>query len=110
MTALTRSLSLLASLGLALSAATYAPASQARTYVSVGLRVDVPPPPVRVVHVRPRRGYVWAPGYWRWQGRAHRYVWVDGYWVRARPGHRYRPAHWVRDGRDWRFERGGWDR
>lgn len=111
MTAITRPLALLAGLGLALGALAYAPASQASPHVSVGVRIGVPPPPVRVVRAPPpRRGYIWAPGYWRWEARAHRHVWVDGYWVRARPGHHYRPARWVRDGRDWRFQRGHWDR
>jgi hypothetical protein len=110
MTAITRPLALLAGLGLALGAVAYAPPSQARSHVSVGVVVGVPPPPVRVVHVRPRPGYVWAPGYWRWSPRGHRHVWVDGYWVRARPGHHYRPARWVHEGRDWRFHRGYWAR
>jgi hypothetical protein len=111
MTAITRSLALLASLGLALGAATYAPSAQAGSHVTVGVRIGVPPPPVRVVRAPPpRRGYIWAPGYWRWEARAHRHVWVDGYWVRARPGYHYRPARWVRDGRDWRFRSGHWER
>src|SRR5690242_17536780 len=110
MTAITRPLALLAGLGLALGAVAYAPASQARPHVSVGVVVGVPPPPVRVVHVRPRQGYVWAPGYWRGSPRGHRHVWVDGYWVRARPGYHYRPASWVHEGRDWRFHRGYWAR
>jgi hypothetical protein len=37
-------------------------------------------------------------------------VWADGYWMRARPGYHYRPARWERHGRDWRFQRGRWDR
>lgn len=55
-----------------------------------------------------RRGYVWAPGYWNWQGKKH--VWVKGSYVHERRGYTYRPHEWVeRDGR-WQLKRGGWDR
>lgn len=111
MTALSRSLALLAGLGLATGVAGYAPAAQAHTQVSIGVTVGVPPPPVRVVHVPPpRRGYVWVPGYWRWSPRMHRHVWVEGYWLRARPGYRYRPARWVHEGHAWHFYGGHWAR
>lgn len=111
MTAMNRPLALLAGLGLALGTAAYAPVTQARTEVSVGIGITVPPPPPRIVRVpRPRAGYVWAPGYWRWDARVRHHVWVDGYWVRARPGHHYRPARWVHEGHDWRFHPGRWDR
>jgi hypothetical protein len=111
MTAINRPLALLASLGLALGAVVYAPASQASPHVSVAVRIGVPPPPpVRVVHMRPRPGYVWAPGYWRWSPRIHRHVWSEGYWVRARPDYRYRPARWERHDRDWRYHHEHWHR
>lgn len=109
MTAIPRLLALFVGLGLVAGTTTYAPAVRARTQVSVGVTVGVPPPPVRVVHVPPpRRGYVWVPGYWRWSPRMHRHAWVDGYWVRARPGYHYRPARWVREGHAWRFHGGYW--
>ncbi len=68
-----------------------------------------PPPPARVELVpAPRRGYVWAPGYWGWRGQRH--VWVAGHWVRHRPGYFYHSPQWVeRDGR-WHFERERWAR
>jgi hypothetical protein len=69
--------------------------------------VDVRPPPPRIVVVpAPRRGYVWAPGHWRWSGRHH--VWVDGRWVRERPGWRWVPAHWEERRGRWHFEPGHW--
>jgi WXXGXW repeat (2 copies) len=55
-----------------------------------------------------RRGYVWVPGYWNWNGRRH--VWVRGYSVRERHGYAYRPHAWVEDNGRWRMQRGGWDR
>ena len=107
----TRKLALLTALAVgATTGASYAPPASA-AQVSVGISVGVPPPPPRYVRVPPpRRGYVWAPGYWRWEPHARRHVWVGGYWVRARPGYRYVPEHWVHHGRDWRFERGHWVR
>jgi hypothetical protein len=74
-----------------------------------GVDVVVRPPPPRVVAVpAPRSGYVWAPGYWRWNGREH--VWVEGQWMRERRGERWVPAHWEERGDHWRFEEGHWER
>jgi hypothetical protein len=69
--------------------------------------VGVAPPPVRVeVAPRARVGYVWTPGYWRWNG--HHHVWVGGYWLPARPGWRWAPAHWAPYGARWRYYPGYW--
>jgi WXXGXW repeat (2 copies) len=73
------------------------------------IHVIAPAPPGIVVHVAPpmpqvevipgpRAGYVWAPGYWQWQGERH--VWVSGRHVASRPGH-----YWVADG--WQARDGG---
>jgi hypothetical protein len=77
----------------------------ARTYVDIEVR----PPEPRVVEVpAPRHGYVWAPGYWQWNG--HKHVWVDGRWLRERHGSHWVPAHWEdRHGR-YHFEQGRWER
>lgn len=64
-----------------------------------------PPPHERVPP--PRHGFVWAPGYWRWEG--HRHVWEPGHWERERHGHHWVPARWVQVGRHYRFEEGHWD-
>ena len=63
------------------------------------IRIGPPPPrPVEVIPA-PRSGYVWVPGYHRWDG--HGYVWVHGAY--RRPPHE--GAVWVEG--DWREERGG---
>jgi len=95
-------LSLIALAGL--SAAMAAPAV-ARTYVDIEVR----PPEPRVIEVPPpRRGYVWAPGYWQWNG--HKHVWVEGRWMHERHGSHWVPAHWdERHGR-YHFEPGHWER
>ncbi len=77
----------------------------------VGVNIGVAPPPARFERVPPpRRGYAWAPGYWRWNAHMHHHVWVGGYWTQVRPGYRYRPARWVHQGRNWRFHQGYWAR
>lgn len=67
------------------------------------------PPPLRSEPVPDaRRGYVWAPGYWRWSG--NHYVWVRGKWMRARHGYHWRPSSWESRGDRWQMQHGGWVR
>jgi YXWGXW repeat-containing protein len=59
--------------------------------VEVGIRIGPPPPP-RVVRVRPRApgpDFVWVDGYWYPVG--NHYKWHDGYWTRVP----YGGARWV---------------
>ncbi|MFC6646639.1 YXWGXW repeat-containing protein [Granulicella cerasi] len=64
-------------------------AADAQIAVRIG-----PPPPRREVIPPPRPGYVWHPGYHRWDGG--RYVWVPGeYAVPPRPGAYWVPGHWA---------------
>ncbi len=74
---------------------------------AVYVRVAPPAPRVEVVPAA-RGGYVWAPGYWNWNGRRH--VWVAGSWVRERRGYHYTPHAWVQRDDRWEFHRGRWDR
>lgn len=86
-------------------AALSAPA-QARVYVGISVPLVAsapPPPPPAVVETQPAApgpGYVWVPGYRRWNG--YSYVWVRGHWgYPPRAG-----AVWVGPG--WERWRGGW--
>jgi hypothetical protein len=55
--------------------------------------VQVQPPAPRVEDIpAPREGYVWAPGYWSWDGA--NYVWVEGRYVPALAGYTYVAPHW----------------
>ena len=67
-------------------------------------------PPRPVVERRPRppaRGYVWVPGYYRWDGRAH--VWVPGLWeLPPRPHARWEAHRWVKRRGEWVFIEGRW--
>jgi WXXGXW repeat (2 copies) len=73
----------------------------------VTVQIAPPRPPVERRMAAPGPGYVWTPGYQRWDGRA--YVWVPGTWVRPPRRH----PHWVaprwvhRHGR-WMFVEGHW--
>jgi hypothetical protein len=60
-------------------------------------------PPRAMVERRiptPGPGYVWTPGFQRWDGRA--YVWQPGAWVMPPRRH----ARWVAP--HWSHRRGGW--
>jgi len=78
------------------------------TLAQVVVRVPPPPPPRGAIAVRPPRpGFVWTPGYQRWNGR--RYVWVPGRWVRPprRSAVWVAPA-WRPHGNGWTFRNGYW--
>ncbi len=91
---------------LALSAAAFMPAtSMAQVGVSVVIGNEPPPPRFESVPAA-RRGYVWAPGYWNWEGRRH--VWLNGHWEPEHRGQQWRRAEWVREGGGWRLSPGGW--
>jgi WXXGXW repeat (2 copies) len=88
---------------LAIAAATAPVSSQAAVIVGVA-------PPAARVEVVPvgRPGYVWAPGYWHWNG--YRHVWVGGYWLRERPGWHWVAPRWAAYGPRWHYYGGYWAR
>ena len=89
---------------LALGAISVPIVSEARTVI-----VEVAPPPARVEVVPAARvGYVWAPGYWNWNG--HRHVWVGGRWVGERRGYHWEAHRWEEHEGRWHFREGGWRR
>ena len=79
----------------------YAPAP---AYVEVV--APQPPPEYIVEHVQPRPGYIWARGYWRWDGR--RYIAERGHWEPIRPGYHYVHPHWEQRGDGWHMRAGVW--
>jgi hypothetical protein len=75
----------------------------------VDVDINIAPPAPRVIEVPPpRRGYVWAPGYWSYNHGRH--VWVDGRWLRERRGYHWQPEHWDQRNGRWHLERGHWER
>jgi YXWGXW repeat-containing protein len=75
--------------------------------VAVDIDVGPPAPQVEVVPP-PRPGYVWAPGYWNWEGGRH--VWVGGHWMGERRGYHWAPDHWESRGPHYHYEPGHWER
>ena len=85
-----------------------APAN-AQAVMNLGVSIGMPPPaPVYEVVPPPRVGYVWAPGYWRWEHERH--VWMPGRWVEERRGYHWVPDRWDREHENWRHHEGHWDR
>lgn len=54
----------------------------ANAAISVGISVNIAPPPLPVYAqpIIPGPGYIWTPGYWAWNP-AYGYYWVPGTWV-----------------------------
>jgi hypothetical protein len=76
---------------------------------AVEIFFSVPPPPLRIeVAPAPRRGYLWAPGYWDAKGNKH--AWKRGHWERQRSGHYYVEPRWVERNNGYALERGRWNR
>lgn len=82
--------------------------SPAFSAVGIDIQIAPPPAPANIVVPAPRAGFVWAPGYWRWNGRRH--VWMGGHWMHAHPGFHWVPEHWVPHHGRYRFVRGHWAR
>ena len=97
----------------ALLAAALASSVAMSAAIARGTDVDVqlnfgPPAVVYEPVPAPRVGYIWAPGYWDYDG--HHHVWRGGHWEHRRHGERWANSRWYeRDGR-WHLERGHWER
>jgi hypothetical protein len=96
-------------LTIALVAATLGGIAVAPAHAQVGVSISIgaPPPPRYEPVPPPRVGYIWAPGFWDWDG--HRHVWHGGHWEVARAGYAYRPPVWHQGPHGWELDRGGWD-
>lgn len=71
------------------------------------VRVGPPAPRHEVIPVAPHEGWVWQPGYHRWDG--NQYVWVPGAY--AEPPHphaRWVPGHWNHRGGGYVWIDGHW--
>lgn len=73
----------------------------------VYLRVGPPAPIVERRIEAPGPGYIWQPGYYRWDGREYR--WVPGrYELAPRPRATWVPGHWAHDRGGWYWIDGRW--
>jgi WXXGXW repeat (2 copies) len=83
--------------------------SPAAAQANLSLTIGTPPPaPIYEVVPAPRAGYVWAPGFWQWEGSRH--SWHAGYWMPERRGYNWVPDRWAQVHGGWHHEAGHWDR
>jgi hypothetical protein len=67
----------------------------ARAAVSVSINIAPPPLPVYVQPEIPAPGYLWTPGYWRWDPAGADYFWVPGTWMSPPAvGLLWTPGYW----------------
>ena len=91
------------SLSLLLAATAFA----APAYAGVNLSINVgPPAPQYEVVPTIAPGYVWAPGYWGWNGDRH--VWIRGRSIVQRVGYRWEPDRWEQGDRGYYRTAGHW--
>ena len=82
-------------------------AMPAAAQITINIGVAPPAPHYEMIPA-PRSGYVWAPGFWRWENERH--VWANGRWIEARPGSYWVADRWEpRDGRHY-YKPGRWER
>lgn len=98
--------SLYATAVLAISAGAFLPVPSMAQAEPDLVTINAPPAPRFESVPHARQGFVWAPGYWNWDGQRH--VWSAGHWEAERSGAVYRRPEWVRDGQRWRLNQGGW--
>jgi len=83
--------------------------TQAAANVSVD--VEIAPPAPRYEVVPPARaGYVWAPGYWRWDAPHHHHAWVGGRYMHEHRGEHWVPQQWSQHNGRYHFDDGHWER
>lgn len=73
----------------------------------IHIRIAPPPPRHERIPPPPHPGWVWHPGYHRWDGRA--YVWVPGEYVAPpHPHARWVPGHWAHRRGEYVWIEGHW--
>ena len=83
-----------------------ASAAHAARYITEVVTAPPPSPLTETITVAPHPGWIWHPGYYRWEG--NNYVWTGGEWVEPKPGYRWEPHVWVKEGKGWRLREGEW--
>ena len=81
----------------------------AQAAISISVNIAPPPLPIYVQPEIPASGYLWTPGYWRWDPIAADYFWVPGTWV-APPavGLLWTPGWWGWGGGGYFWHGGYW--
>jgi hypothetical protein len=76
---------------------------------SVNIDVDVAPPPAMVEQSTVRQGYVYTPGYWRWDEPSRHHVWIKGDYVPERRGEHWVAHEWREQNGRYHFNEGHWE-
>ena len=96
---------------LGLACAVSAVPNAASAQISIGISVNIAPPPLPI-YVQPpipAPDYLWQPGYWAWDGDFNDYYWVPGTWVAApTPGLLWTPGYWGWGNGGYYFHEGYW--
>jgi hypothetical protein len=72
------------------------PAANAQVSIGISINIEPPPLPVYDQPVIPGPGYLWTPGYWAWNADIDDYYWVPGTWVLPpEPGVLWTPGYWA---------------
>ena len=80
----------------------------APAYAQINIYVGTPPPALQqeiVPVIAP--GYIWAPGYWAWNGDRH--IWVRGRTLHQREGYRWKSDRWDERGGHYYHTAGYWE-
>lgn len=93
---------------LALSLLLGASVFAAPTYAQINFNISLAPPaPQHEVVPAVQQGYVWAPGYWAWNGERH--IWVRGRTIVQREGYLWTPDRWAQGDRGYFRTAGHWE-
>jgi hypothetical protein len=72
-------------------------------------RPSTPPPPPKAEQVKPRPGFIWVAGNYKWDcGNDCRYSWMPGHWERLRANAQWTPSRWEKSGEFYIFVEGSW--
>lgn len=92
------------SLSLLLAAGVFAAPAYAQ--VSFNISIAPPAPQYEVVPIL-QPGYVWAPGYWGWNGDRH--IWIRGRSIVQREGYNWAPDRWDQRNNNYYRTAGHWE-
>jgi len=94
---------------LLLSLLVAAASAAAPVYAQVSINIVIAPPaPLYEAQPYTAPGYVWAPGYWAFNGDRH--VWVRGRNIMQRDGYRWDADRWEQRGNTYVRHVGRWQR
>jgi hypothetical protein len=80
------------------------------TVQAASIEINVAPPAPVVEQTTVREGFVYTPGYWRWEEPSHKHVWIKGEYVPERRGEHWVAHEWRENNGRYTFNEGRWER